>query len=898
MPRGQVQMSSSTSANTFDTLRSLGTTGYQAHSLAVLSSTYGAFDLARYPYSLRVVLECYLRHLAAGTPGFDVEGLEALILRPAEAVGVRDISFLPVRILGQDYTGVPLVVDLALLRSFAEEHGLDPRLVSPKVRYDLVVDHSVHITVAGQSDAAERNRAEEFRLNGERYQFLRWAAGAFANFTVIPPDTGICHQVNMEYLTRVATTVNGVVVPDSCVGTDSHTVMVNGIATLSWGVGGLEAEGVMLGQPISMVLPEVLGVRLTGRIPAGATATDVVLTITELLRKKGVVGKFVEFCGSGARGLPAEARATIANMAPEYGATVGFFPCDEETLRYLRRTGRDDAHVALVEEHARETGFWAGDGTDEPQFSETIELDLGSIEPCVAGPKRPQDRVALTQVPNNFRGAFPRDEDLYVPVDLGDRGQCEIGDGFLAIAAITSCTNTANPELMIAAGLLAKAAVERGLHTKPWVKTSFAPGSRVVDDYLAEAGLLEHLEALGFHIGGHGCTTCIGNSGPLKPGVEAAVREHDLAVAAVLSGNRNFETRVHQAVKAAYLASPPLVVAYALLGWVTNDISTTPLGYDAAAQPIYLRDIWPTEEEIGRVMVEVMGPEMYRARYANVSDGPAEWQALEVPTGDVYPWPESSYIARPPYLDRFTEAVQPIDPIIRARALGVLGDSITTDHLSPAGNIPVLSAAGQYLTEAGVVAADFNTFGARRGNHHVMARGTLQNKGVKNALVGVPGNVTKYLVAGAEMSFFDAAQKYSADDTPVIIFAGELYGSGSSRDWAAKGPALLGVRAVIARSFERIHRTNLVFMRVLPLEFVSGETLATHGLDGTESFSITVNDDLTPGQFVTIEWWKIDGSNGTFHARCRIDTPLELTYFRHGGILPFVARGLLANAGA
>jgi aconitate hydratase len=893
---------------------------------------HGVSDPSRLPFSIRVLLENLLRHCDGHL--VTEEDVRALARWAPRDLPDREIPFMPARVILQDFTGVPAVVDLAAMRSAVKRLGGDPRRINPLVPADLVIDHSVQVDFFGTELAFHLNVEKEFERNRERYALLRWAQKAFRNFRVVPPGTGIVHQVNLEYLAKVVQTreVNGEVeaFPDTLVGTDSHTTMINALGVLGWGVGGIEAEAVMLGQPYDMRIPEVIGVRLTGRLPEGATATDLVLTITQLLRKKGVVDKFVEFFGPGLRALSLPDRATIANMAPEYGATCGFFPVDGETLAYLRGTGRDPDLVDLVERYTKAQGlFYDGQGPD-PLYTDVVELDLGTIEPTLAGPRRPHDRVPLREVKRQFWesiasmlpspnpaqaqavGRLEGEGGVVAPAPAAtaapsapatwvslDGQTVALGHGAVVIAAITSCTNTSNPSVMIGAGLLARNAVKRGLTVKPYVKTSLAPGSPVVVDYLRRAGLLPYLEALRFHLVGFGCTTCIGNSGPLPEPIAKAIREHNLVAVAVLSGNRNFEARIHPLVRANYLASPMLVVAYALAGRIDIDFEREPVGFDPNGQPVFLRDIWPSQEEIQGTIRESLDPEMFRARYARVFEGDERWRSLPVPEGDLYEWdPDSTYIQEPPFFREFSLEPPPLQDIRGARVLAVLGDTVTTDHISPAGSIPVNSPAGQYLISRGVQPADFNTYGARRGNHEVMIRGTFANIRLKNMLVpGTEGGYTVYHPTGERMTIYEAAMRYQEAGTPLIILAGKEYGSGSSRDWAAKGTALLGVKAVLAESFERIHRSNLVGMGVLPLQFRPGENRESLGLTGFEIYDIEgIAQGLRPRQEVIVRARRADGTEIAFPAIARLDTPVEVEYYRHGGILPAVLRRILQEA--
>ncbi len=867
----------------------------------------GIAPVSRLPYSIKVLLEAALRQC----DGFMItqEDVVALARWSPSPAAPREIPFKPARVILQDFSGVPAIVDLAALRSAMQRLGGDPSRINPLVPVDLVIDHSVQVDYFGSAYALLYNVQREFERNRERYQFLRWGQKAFANFRVVPPATGIVHQVNLEYLATVvqtrSTDEETIAFPDSLVGTDSHTTMINGLGVLGWGVGGVEAEAVMLGQPIYMLTPEVVGFKLYGELPEGATATDLVLTVTQMLRKKGVVDKFVEFYGPGLKHLSLPDRATIANMAPEYGATVGFFPVDEETLRYLAGTGRDEELIDLVERYTKEQGLFRTDDTPDPEFSDTLELDMGTVEPSLAGPRRPQDRVPLRDMKQAFLTALretfskePGDERGEATGEIGDR---KIRHGSVVIAAITSCTNTSNPSVMIGAGLLAKKAVERGLSVQPYVKTSLAPGSRVVSEYLRESGLLPYLEALRFHIVGFGCTTCIGNSGSLPDAVTHAIAENDLVVAAVLSGNRNFEGRIHPLVRANYLASPPLVVTYALAGRVDIDLLNEPLGYDPNGQPVYLRDLWPTQDEIQREIRRSLKPEMFRRQYANVFDGNEMWNHIAAPEGELYAWdPNSTYIQEPPFFVDMPPEPPPLQDIRGARALALLGDSITTDHISPAGSISAKSPAGRYLIERGVPPEEFNSYGARRGNHEVMMRGTFANVRLKNLLVpGVEGGMTIYFPTGEQMTIYEAAMRYKAAGTPLVVLAGKEYGTGSSRDWAAKGVALLGVKAVLAESFERIHRSNLVGMGVLPLQFRPGESWQSLGLTGREVYDIEgISDDLRPGQAVTVRARGEDGTEKAFTMIARVDTPVEVHYYRNGGILPAVLRQILQHHAA
>jgi aconitate hydratase len=855
------------------------------------------FAIQNLPYSIKVLLENLLR--TEDGKSVRKEDIEALALWNPARKSDKEIAFTPARVLLQDFTGVPVVVDLAAMRDTMKKMGGDPTRINPLEPMDLVIDHSVQVDSFGSAKAFSENVALEYQRNGERYQFLRWGQQAFRDFQVVPPGTGIVHQVNLEYLARVVFTKKAgaetLIYPDTLVGTDSHTTMINGLGVLGWGVGGIEAEAAMLGQPCSMLIPEVVGFKITGKLREGVTATDLVLTVTQMLRKKGVVGKFVEYFGSGVNELSLADRATLANMAPEYGATMGFFPIDQETLKYLRLTGRSEEQVERVEAYCKAQGLFREGGSPDPLFSDTLELKLEDVEPCLAGPKRPQDRVTLKGVAESFRSNFEAllQDDGRATVETS-AGNYEINDGAVVIAAITSCTNTSNPAVLIAAGLLAKKAVEKGLSVKPWVKTSLAPGSQVVVDYLKETGLLPYLEKLNFHVVGFGCTTCIGNSGPLPEPISKAVKEKDIVAAAVLSGNRNFEGRVNPEVRANYLASPPLVVAYALAGNANMDLTVVPVGMDKAGNPVYLTDLWPSNKEVQEAMVKVQSG-MFKSRYANVFDGDENWRAVQAPTGDTYVWDEkSTYIKRAPYFDNMPIEPDVLQNIKDARVLVMAGDSVTTDHISPAGNIAKDSPAGQYLQSLGVAPKDFNSYGARRGNHEIMMRGTFANVRMKNLLVpGVEGCWTRHFPGGEKMNIYDASVKYREQKVPLIVLAGKEYGSGSSRDWAAKGPALLGVRAVVAESYERIHRSNLVGTGILPLQFMEGENAALLGLTGEEFFSIEgIASGLKPGAKLTVF---ADGSGGKkkFRAVCRIDTPVELDYYRHGGILQYVLRQLL-----
>ncbi len=860
-------------------------------------------DLPHVPYTVKVLLENVLRNCGRG---FVTEGdVRYLATWKPNSGLTEEVPFLPARVVMQDFTGVPCVVDLAAMRDAMSALGGDPSLINPLVPADLVIDHSVQVDRFGTDGAFAANVEREYERNQERYMLLRWAQQAFRDFRAVPPGTGIVHQVNLEYLSPVVQTreVDGELLafPDTLVGTDSHTTMINGVGVLGFGVGGIEAEAVLLGQPLSQPTPAVIGLKLTGKMPAGTTATDLVLTVTELLRNHGVVGKFVELFGDGLSSLSLADRATIANMSPEFGATGTLFPIDAETIRYMTVTGRPAETIALTEAYAKTQGLWRNDGDPDPQFDEKLELDLGSIVPSLAGPRRPQDRVTLDSVASEFRehftdglqsnGAGPH----YTPVDVTVDGETfPLQTGSVAIAAITSCTNTSNPSVMVGAGLLAKNAVAKGLSTPPWVKTSLAPGSRAVTGYLDRAGLTPFLDELRFDLVGYGCTTCIGNSGPLAGPIEEAIEQNDLVAAAVLSGNRNFEGRIHPNVRASYLASPPLVVAYALAGRVDIDLATEPIGKDKDGKDVFLADIWPTQEEVAAAVGDAVDRKLFEESYATVFEGDERWRALPVPDGQTYAWdPQSTYVQLPPFFENITPEPPPVTDIVGARALAVLGDSITTDHISPAGVIPAASPAGKYLQENGVSPRDFNSFGSRRGNHEVMMRGTFGNIRLRNLLAdGKEGNWTEYLPTGEITSIYDASMDYQAAGTPLVVLAGALYGNGSSRDWAAKGTLLLGVRAVVAKSFERIHRGNLVGMGVLPLQFREGEGQEELGLTGRETFAITGLADLKPREEVTVAYTREDGTTGSFQALARIDGPTELNYIHNGGILPTVLRRL------
>jgi aconitate hydratase len=918
--------------DTFKTRRSWASSG---RTLEIASLRPLGKRVERLPFSMRILLENLLRH----EDGVSVRSrdIEALLDWDPRAEPEVEIAFTPARVLLQDFTGVPAVVDLAAMRDAMARLGGEPRRINPRQPVELVIDHSVQVDAWASSEAKHTNARLEFQRNRERYLFLRWGQQAFENFRVVPPDTGIVHQVNLEYLARVVMVEDGRAFPDTLVGTDSHTTMINALGVLGWGVGGIEAEAAMLGQPVSMLLPQVIGFRLHGELPEGSTATDLVLRVTEILRQRDVVGKFVEFHGPGLDHLPLADRATIANMAPEYGATCGIFPIDATTLDYLRFTGRAEEQVALVEAYAKEQGLFRESGWAEAEYTEVVELDLASVEPSLAGPSRPQDRVELSAVKSSFRSALsgmltgaagsrprattvgrmvseggPTSAVLVEPEDPPEEGvRARIGGetvtlrhGSLVIAAITSCTNTSNPSVMLAAGLLAKKAVERGLRARPWVKTSLAPGSKVVSEYLARAGLDRPLEALGFHTVGYGCTTCIGNSGPLAEPVAKAIEEGHLVVASVLSGNRNFEGRIHPLVRANYLASPPLVVAFALAGRIDVDLRKEPLGEGRDGKPVFLREVWPSQAEVRESIEASVRSEMFRSSYAHVFEGGAEWRELDVPAGDTYAWdPASTYVQEPPYFQDMRPEPPAFEEIRGARVLALVGDSVTTDHISPAGSIKPQSPAGRWLQEQGVSPADFNSYGSRRGNHEVMMRGTFANVRFKNRLVpGVEGSETVHLPDGERMSIYDAAMRYAGEGVPLLVIAGKEYGTGSSRDWAAKGPRLLGVRAVIAESFERIHRSNLVGMGIVPLQFRPGEGAGPLGLSGRETYEIEgleagLRDGFKGNREVRVRAKGPEGDGGEkrFEARVRIDTPQELEYVRHGGILHYVLRKLLAN---
>jgi len=916
-------------SDSFSTRSQLNVGGktYDYFSLPTLGQR---FDISHLPYSMKILLENLLRHEDGGiTVGKD--HIEAVARWNPAAEPDTEIAFMPARVVLQDFTGVPCVVDLAAMRDAVVKLGGSPEQINPQIPSELVIDHSVQVDVFGKPDALDLNGKIEFQRNQERYGFLRWGQKAFDNFKVVPPNTGIVHQVNLENLARVVMTADkdgkAVAYPDTVFGTDSHTTMINGIGVLGWGVGGIEAEAAMLGQPSSMLIPQVVGFKLTGKLPEGATATDLVLTVTQMLRKLGVVGKFVEFYGDGLQHLPLADRATIGNMAPEYGATCGIFPIDAESLNYLRLSGRSEEQIDLVEAYAKAQGLWHEPGSPHAQYSTTLELDMGTVKPSLAGPKRPQDRVLLEDVQKNYREALvglttnrdKRSDDVSSFVNEGGgaavgneqlaKGYADIEtegrkvrlkDGAVVIAAITSCTNTSNPAVMIGAGLLARNAAAKGLNRQPWVKTSLGPGSRVVTDYLEKAGVLKELEKIGFYVVGYGCTTCIGNSGPLPTEVSAGIATGDLVVTSVLSGNRNFEGRVHPEVKMNYLASPPLVVAYAIAGTTDIDLTTQPLGTGSDGQPVFLRDIWPSNKEIGDVIAATIGPEMFKQNYADVFKGDTRWNTIASPDGNLYEWSDAStYIKNPPYFDGMTMQTGSIDDVHGARVMGLFGDSITTDHISPAGNIKKDSPAGRFLQERGVQPADFNSYGSRRGNDDVMVRGTFANIRIKNLMFGGEegGNTLYYPAAGGQpekLAIYDAAMKYKADKVPLVVLAGKEYGTGSSRDWAAKGTLLLGVKAVVAESFERIHRSNLVGMGVLPLQFRNGENAQSLGLDGSEVIDITGLEDGASKR-ATVTATKADGTKKTFEVSVMLLTPKEVEYFRHGGLLQYVLRQLAAK---
>ncbi|EFW27262.1 aconitate hydratase AcnA [Actinomyces sp. oral taxon 171] len=889
-----------TSLNTFASRSTLDVEGrnYEIYRLDAVPG------LERLPYSLKVLAENLLR--TEDGANITADHVRALAAWDPAAEPDTEIQFTPARVVMQDFTGVPCIVDLATMREAVSDLGGDPEVINPLNPAEMVIDHSVQIDSFGLPGSLERNKEREYERNAERYQFLRWGQGALSNFRVVPPGTGIVHQVNIEYLARIVFTheADGVTqaYPDTCVGTDSHTTMVNGLGVLGWGVGGIEAEAAMLGQPVSMLIPKVVGFKLSGAIPAGATATDVVLTITEMLRAHGVVGKFVEFYGEGVAEVPLANRATIGNMSPEFGSTAAIFPIDEVTLDYLRLTGRSEERVRLVEAYTKAQGMWH-DPAREPVYSEYLELDLSTVVPSIAGPKRPQDRIVLSRAKESFQEVLPTyaaQPSEPTPVTMADGTATELDHGHVAIASITSCTNTSNPSVMMAAGLLARNAVARGLRSKPWVKTSTAPGSQVVTDYYEKAGLWPALNELGFNVVGYGCATCIGNSGPLPAEVSQAVNDADLAVVSVLSGNRNFEGRINPDVKMNYLASPPLVIAYALAGTMDIDFATEPLGQDPEGRDVFLSDIWPDPTEVQAVIDTTIDREMYTRDYADVFAGDERWQGLDTPEGDTFAWDEeSTYVRKAPFFEGLTMELTPVTDIEDARVLALLGDSVTTDHISPAGAIKADSPAGRYLAEHGVARADFNSYGSRRGNHEVMIRGTFANIRLRNRLLdGVEGGYTRNFLTGEQESIFDASQAYQAAGIPLVVLGGKEYGSGSSRDWAAKGTALLGVKAVIAESFERIHRSNLIGMGVVPLQFPAGQSAESLGLDGTEIFSVTgltaLNEGTTP-RTVAVKAQRADGSETSFDAVVRIDTPGEADYFRHGGILQYVLRQLASS---
>ncbi len=877
------------------------------NTLEVHNHTYGYYSIhaaeqalqcnfTRLPFSLKILLENLLRY----EDGISVttDDIKAFADWLTNKTSDREIAYRPARVLMQDFTGVPAVVDLAAMRDAVKLKGGKPECINPLSAVDLVIDHSVQVDHAGNAHAFEENVALEMERNGERYAFLRWGQKAFNNFRVVPPGTGICHQVNLEYLAQVVWKSGDLIYPDTLVGTDSHTTMINGLAVLGWGVGGIEAEAAMLGQPVSMLIPEVVGFELTGKLNEGVTATDLVLTVTQMLRKKGVVGKFVEFYGSGLDNLPLADRATIANMAPEYGATCGIFPIDNETIHYLHLTGREPDHIHLVEAYAKAQGFWRDENYATPIFSDTLSLDMASVEPSIAGPKRPQDRVSLVNAPRSFAEALPTlggGTDLKKRVAVTGTSH-DLGHGDVVIAAITSCTNTSNPYVMMAAGLVARKANALGLKPKPWVKTSLAPGSKVVTEYLRQAGVQEDLDALGFNLVGYGCTTCIGNSGPLSDPIEKTIREGNLAVASVLSGNRNFEGRVHPLVKANYLASPPLVVAYAIAGSMNINISTGSIGTSKDGTPVYLKDIWPSSAEVQEAVTKCVTTHQFRSKYADVFSGDKFWRGIEAPTGLTYTWDEAStYVRNPPYFEEGTDTR--ITDIREARVLALLGDSITTDHISPAGNIAKNSPAANYLAAHNVKPQDFNSYGARRGNHEVMMRGTFANIRIKNEMLGgLEGGYTRYIPTGEQFSIYDAAMRYKSDGTPLVVFAGKEYGTGSSRDWAAKGTNLLGIKAVIAESFERIHRSNLVGMGVLPLVFKPGTDRKTLRLDGTETVNLTgFSKNIKPRMDIACEILRANGKKENITLLCRIDTLDEIEYYKSGGILQYVLARLIRS---
>jgi len=890
--------------NTFNSQSTLkvGSVEFEYFSLENAEKS-GAGEVSKLPFSLKVMLENLLRFEDGQTVSADDIG--ALVSSLAARRLEKEIAFRPARVLMQDFTGVPAIVDLATMRDVIKQMGGDPKRINPLQQVDLVIDHSVQVDQYGSPTAFAFNADRELERNRERYVFLKWGQKAFQNCRVVPPDVGICHQVNLEYIAKTVFVEhrNGRprAYPDTLVGTDSHTTMINGLGVVGWGVGGIEAEGAMLGQPLSMLIPQVVGFKLRGRMREGTTATDVVLTVTQMLRAKGVVGKFVEFYGPGLSSLSLADRATIGNMAPEYGATIGLFPIDSETLNYLKLTGREPSHINLVEAYAKAQGLFRTETTTDPIFSDTLELDLTSVEPSLAGPRRPQDRVALKEAKQAFREALPsmaaKQTKNVSSVKVSDNeNQYNVGHGSVVIAAITSCTNTSNPSVMLAAGLLAKKAVERGLRVQPWVKTSLAPGSRVVSDYLKETGLMPYLEKLRFHLVGYGCTTCIGNSGPLPEPVASAVKDNGLVVAAVLSGNRNFEGRINPLVRANYLASPPLVVAYALAGKMDIDLETEPLGSDKSGKPVYLRDVWPTQKEVMEAINSSIRAEMFHKAYEESLEGDQRWKMIDAPSGELFQWdPSSTYVKRPPFFENLSRKAPPPNDIRAARALAVLGDSVTTDHISPAGSIAIDSPAGQYLIDHGVAPKDFNSYGARRGNHEVMMRGTFANVRLRNQMApGTEGGWTVHLPDKTQTTIYEAAMQYRNEGVPLVVLAGKEYGSGSSRDWAAKGPRLLGIEAVIAESFERIHRSNLVGMGVLPLQFRAGENAAALGLTGFETFDIDgIAGGIEPGMLVRIRARAENGEEKSFQAVTRIDTPYEVQYYQHGGILQYVLRQLI-----
>ncbi len=869
-------MPNTNSFGTNSTLK-VGSTSYKYHSLKKVK------NITHLPFSLKILLENLLRF--EDDIMVKKEHIAALINWNPKAEPSHEIQFMPARVLLQDFTGVPAIADLAAMRSAIKKLGGDPNRINPLQPADLVIDHSVQVDQYGAPDSFKTNADLEFERNKERYQFLRWGQNAFKNFRVVPPDTGIVHQVNLEYLSHIAmTNKEGWIYPDTLVGTDSHSTMINGLGVLGWGVGGIEAEAALLGQPCSMLIPQVIGFKMSGELPTGTTATDLVLTVTQILRKKGVVGKFVEFFGPGLKSLSLADRATIANMAPEYGATIGLFPVDEKTMAYFKLTGREEK-IPLIEAYFKEQGLFYLADQPEPHYTDIVALDLSTVEPSMAGPSRPQDRVSLKNVSTSFKEFLGPKE-----VKLN-----ELGHGSVVIAAITSCTNTSNPSVLVAAGLLAKNAVALGLQTKPWVKTSLAPGSKVVTDYLTESGLMSELQSLGFYLVGYGCTTCIGNSGPLSQPIAKKITEEDLVVSAVLSGNRNFEGRVHAQVRANYLASPPLVVAYALAGNIDIDLTKEPLGKTTQGKPVYLKEIWPSPEQVSQYVEKFVTSSQFKKSYAQVFSGDQSWNELKIPSGDLYQWDsKSTYIKEPPFFAEIQKNPAPLVDIQKGRVLALLGDSVTTDHISPAGSFNKASPAGEYLIGLGCDPKDFNSYGSRRGNHEVMVRGTFANIRLKNKLVpGIEGGVTRHLPDGKQMSIFEASQHYLSEKVPLLIIAGKEYGTGSSRDWAAKGPKLLGITAVIAESFERIHRSNLVGMGILPLQFMPGESATSLGVTGLELFDITGLKEIKTAQTVSVKMTKPDGTRKTLSTLCRIDTPNELEYFRHSGILPYVLRTIL-----